>query len=55
MRFSTPALRSSTRMSASSKREWSTQIRWAIGVSEVVVIIPDTKSTVRRRDDRPPR
>ncbi len=33
MRFSTPALRSDTRMSASSRRVWATQMRWAIGLS----------------------
>ena len=32
IRFSTPALRKSTRISASSSRVWATQIRWAIGV-----------------------
>ena len=55
MRFSTPALRKSTRISASSSRVWATQIRWAIGVRLVVRSIPTTRSWVRWRDDRPPR
>ena len=55
MRFSTPALRNSTRISASSSRVWATQMRWAIGVSVVVRSIPTTRSWVRWREDRPPR
>ena len=55
IRFSTPALRSDTRMSASSRRVWATQMRWAIGLSVVVCSMPDTRSKVRWRDSAPPR
>ncbi len=55
IRFSTPALRSATKMSASSSREWATQMRWAIGFSRVVCNIPVTRSKVRWRDSAPPR
>ena len=44
---STPALRSETRMSASSRRVWATQMMWAIGLRLVVWSMPDTRSTVR--------
>ncbi len=55
MRFSIPALRNDTRISASSKREWATQIRCAMGKSVVVRNMPATRSWVRWRDSRPPR
>ena len=42
-----PALRSETRMSASSRRVWATQMRWAIGLRLVVCSMPDTRSNVR--------
>ena len=54
IRFSTPALRSETRMSASSRRVWATQMRWAIGLSLVVCSMPETRSKVRCRDSAPP-
>ena len=50
-----PALRSATKMSASSSRVCATQMRWAIGFSRVVCSIPDTRSNVRWRDSAPPR
>ena len=55
MRFSTPALRNDTRISASSNRVWATQMRWAMGVSVVVRNMAATRSWVRWRDSRPPR
>ena len=54
-RFSTPARRSSTRISASSSRLCTTHVRWAIGLSVVVRSMPATRSRVRSRDHRPPR
>ena len=55
IRFSTPAIRYDTRMSASSSRVWATQMRWAIGTSVVVRSMPVTRSKVRFRDSAPPR
>ena len=62
MRFSTPALRSDTKMSASSRRVWATQMRCAMGFSVLVCSMPETKSNgalarlrtapVRDRDER---
>ncbi len=42
-------------MSASSRREWATQMRWAMGLRRVVCSIPDTRSNVRCLDSAPPR
>ena len=55
MRFSTPALRKLTKMSASSRRLWPAQVRWAIGLRAVRRNMENTRSVVRWRDEGPPR